>query len=58
MARMARAHNDVQVLCLGGRVVGVGLALEIVRIFLTTEAQGGRHARRVGKINALDEKED
>jgi ribose 5-phosphate isomerase B len=57
MARMAREHNDAQILCLGGRVIGVGLALAIVDIFLTTEAQGGRHARRVGKINALDEKE-
>jgi ribose 5-phosphate isomerase B len=56
MARMAREHNDAQVLCLGGRVIGVGLALAIVDVFLTTEAQGGRHARRVGKINALDEK--
>ncbi len=57
MARMAREHNDAQVLCLGGRVIGVGLALEIVGVFLNSEAQGGRHARRVGKINALDEKE-
>ncbi|MBN1813194.1 MAG: ribose 5-phosphate isomerase B [Anaerolineae bacterium] len=57
MARMAREHNDAQILCLGGRVIGVGLALAIVDVFLTTEAQGGRHARRVGKINALDEKE-
>lgn len=57
MARMAREHNDAQVLCLGGRVIGVGLALAIVDVFLNTEAQGGRHARRVGKINALDEKE-
>jgi ribose 5-phosphate isomerase B len=57
MARMAREHNDAQVLCLGGRVIGVGLALEIVGVFLTTEAQGGRHARRVSKINTLDEKE-
>lgn len=57
MARLAREHNDAQILCLGGRVIGVGLALAIVDVFLTTEAQGGRHARRVGKINALDEKE-
>jgi ribose 5-phosphate isomerase B len=57
MARMAREHNDAQILCLGGRVIGVGLALAIVDVFFTAEAQGGRHARRVGKINALDEKE-
>lgn len=56
MARMARQHNDAQILCLGGRVVGVGLALDIVQVFLTAEAKGGRHARRVGKINILDEK--
>jgi ribose 5-phosphate isomerase B len=54
MARMARQHNDAQILCLGGRVLGFGSALEIVEVFLTTEAQGGRHARRVQKINALD----
>jgi ribose 5-phosphate isomerase B len=58
MGRMAREHNDAQVLCLGGKVIGVALALEIVDVFLRTEAQGGRHARRVGKINALDEKEE
>jgi ribose 5-phosphate isomerase B len=56
MARMAREHNDAQVLCLGGRVIGIGPALEIVGVFLSSEAQGGRHARRVAKINALDEK--
>jgi ribose 5-phosphate isomerase B len=58
MARMAREHNNAQVLCLGGKVVGVELALEIVSIFLNTEPQGGRHARRVRKINALDDKEE
>lgn len=57
MARMAREHNDAQVLCLGARVLGVGSALEIVQVFLSNKFQGGRHARRVGKINALDEKE-
>jgi ribose 5-phosphate isomerase B len=56
MARMAREHNDAQVLCLGGRVIGFGPALEIVGVFLNSEAHGGRHARRVGKINVLDEK--
>ena len=57
MARMAREHNDAQILCLGGRVVGPGLALDIVQVFLTSEFQGGRHARRVGKIMALQGKE-
>ena len=57
MARMAREHNDAQILCLGGRVIGPGLALDIVRVFLTSKFEGGRHARRVGKINTLDRKE-
>ncbi len=57
MARMAREHNDAQILCLGGRVVGQGLALDIVQAFLTSEFQGGRHARRVNKIMALQGKE-
>jgi ribose 5-phosphate isomerase B len=58
MARMAREHNDAQILCLGGRVVGSGLALDIVQVFLGSEFEGGRHARRVGKMNALDNKEE
>ncbi len=55
MARKAREHNDAQILCLGGRVVGPDLALEIAQTFLAGEFQGGRHARRVGKIARLDE---
>ena len=55
-ARMARAHNDCNVLCLGGRVVGPGLALELVAAFLETEFLGERHAHRVGKIEAIQEK--
>lgn len=51
MSRMAREHNDANVLCLGGRVIGPSLALEIVLAFLAGEYQGGRHARRVGKID-------
>jgi ribose 5-phosphate isomerase B len=57
MARMAREHNDAQILCLGGRVLGIGSALDIVRVFLTSTFLGGRHARRVAKINALERKE-
>ena len=53
-ARMARAHNDANVLALGGRVLGPGLAAEIVRAFFTQDFEGGRHARRVGKIMALE----
>ena len=55
-ARMARAHNNANVLALGGRVLGSGLAGEIVRAFFTQEFEGGRHERRVGKIMALENK--
>jgi len=47
MARMARAHNNANVLCLGERVIGQGLAQDIVRAFLTANFEGGRHLRRV-----------
>ena len=50
-ARMSRAHNDANVLCIGARVIGVGTAIEIVDAFLGTAFEGGRHAGRVGKIN-------
>ncbi len=53
-ARMTRAHNDSNVLTLGARVTGAGLAREIVRIWLSTEYEGGRHARRVAKIALLE----
>jgi ribose 5-phosphate isomerase B len=49
-ARMARAHNDANVLCLGSRVVGIGVAQEIVRAFLQGRFEGGRHAGRVRKL--------
>jgi ribose 5-phosphate isomerase B len=50
-ARMTRLHNDANVLCLGARVVGAGLAEEIVTAFFTTSFEGGRHAGRVAKLN-------
>ncbi len=53
-ARMARAHNDANILCMGGRVLGEGVALDVVRTFLATAFEGGRHARRIGKIAALE----
>jgi ribose 5-phosphate isomerase B len=53
-ARMARQHNDANVLSIGARVVGVGLAEEIVATFLSTEFEGGRHARRVSQLVALE----
>jgi ribose 5-phosphate isomerase B len=49
-AEMARRHNDANVLCMGGRVVGAGVALQIVEVFLKTSFEGGRHQRRVGLI--------
>ena len=54
-ARLARAHNDANVLSLGGRVIGTGLADEILVLFLTTPFEGGRHARRVAQLMALEE---
>jgi ribose 5-phosphate isomerase B len=47
-ARMSREHNDANVLCLGGRVIGPSLAVEIVRTWINTEFAGGRHQRRIG----------
>lgn len=55
MARMARAHNDANILCLGARVVGEGLAEEILDAWLTTAFEGGRHARRLEKIRQIEE---
>ena len=49
-ARMARQHNDANVLCLGSRVVGAGLAEDILTAFCSTAFEGGRHAARVAKI--------
>ncbi|MDF1566203.1 MAG: ribose 5-phosphate isomerase B [Deltaproteobacteria bacterium] len=53
-ARATRAHNDANVLCLGERVVGPGLAEAILDAFLNTPFEGGRHERRVAKISALE----
>ncbi len=55
-ARETRAHNDANILCMGGRVIGSGVARDIVKIWLETRfAHGERHTRRVAKINALDD---
>ncbi len=53
-AKYTRMHNDANVLCLGERVTGEGLALEILDIFLDTAFEGGRHARRLEKLAALE----
>ena len=53
-ARLGREHNDANMLSLGARIVGLEVALACVRAFLEGEFQGGRHARRVAKIRALE----
>lgn len=56
-ARMSREHNDTNVLCLGGRVLGSGLAEDIVKAWLEADFSGEqRHRRRLGKISALETK--
>ena len=54
-ARMIRQHNDANMLSLGARVIGEGLALDIVDAFLTAQFEGGRHATRVDMIVALEQ---
>lgn len=54
-AKYTRLHNDANVLCLGGRVTGPGLAAEIVDLFLAGTYEGGRHDNRLAKIRALEE---
>ena len=53
-AQRARQHNDANVLCLAGEDVDTSVALGIVKTFLTADFEGGRHARRVNKIRALE----
>ena len=54
-ARMSREHNDANVLAMGGRIVAPGLADEIVKLWLDTAFEGGRHQRRVDQISAIEE---
>jgi ribose 5-phosphate isomerase B len=53
-AEYSRRHNDANVLSIGARVVGEGLADEILRVWLTTEFEGGRHQRRIDEIHELE----
>ncbi len=53
-ARMARAHNDANVLCMGARVVGLGIAVEILQAWLLQEFEGGRHRHRVAMMMNID----
>jgi len=57
LARMARSHNDANVLSIGGRIVGTGLAEEIVTTFLGTAFEGGRHQRRVDQLAEIEAEE-
>jgi ribose 5-phosphate isomerase B len=52
-ARMARAHNDANILCLGARVLGSGAAVDILRAWLETDFEGGRHQRRVEMLSGF-----
>jgi ribose 5-phosphate isomerase B len=54
-ARMSREHNDANVLAMGGRIVAPGLADEIVKVWLDTAFEGGRHQRRVDQISAIEQ---
>jgi ribose 5-phosphate isomerase B len=49
---MARLHNDANILAMGGRMLGVGLAMEIVDVFLKTAFEGGRHQSRIEQMDA------
>ncbi|MBE6883042.1 MAG: ribose 5-phosphate isomerase B [Ruminococcaceae bacterium] len=53
-AKFTRLHNDANVLCLGARVVGAGLATEIADLYINTPFEGGRHARRVAQITEIE----
>ncbi|GIN40307.1 ribose 5-phosphate isomerase B [Heyndrickxia oleronia] len=54
-AKATRQHNDTNVLAMGERVIGPGLALEIAKVWLTTEFEGGRHSRRIEKVTNYEE---
>ncbi|MBU4440062.1 MAG: ribose 5-phosphate isomerase B [Acetobacterium sp.] len=56
MAEMSREHNDANVLVLGARVLGEGLAMRIVKVWLETEFAGGRHQRRIDQIHEIEKK--
>lgn len=53
-ARMSRLHNDSNILVMGERVIGKGVALDMVKTWLETEFEGGRHLKRIEKINQID----
>lgn len=53
-AKYTRLHNDANIIAMGGRVIGAGLACMMVDVFLETEFEGGRHSRRVGLITEIE----
>lgn len=55
-AKYTRLHNNSNVLCLGGRVIGVGTAIELAELFVNTEFEGGRHQNRIDKIAEIENK--
>jgi len=55
MARLTREHNNANILALGGRIIGIELAKEIVSVFLSTDFLGGRHQNRIDKITQYEE---
>lgn len=56
-AKFTRLHNNSNVLCLGGRVIGIGTALELADLFVDTEFEGGRHQKRIDKISEIENSE-
>lgn len=55
-AKYTRLHNNSNVLCLGGRVIGIGTAIELVDLFVDTEFEGGRHQARIDKITVIEQR--
>ena len=53
-AKFTRLHNNANILCLGGRVIGVGTAIELADLFVNTEFEGGRHQLRIDKVMAIE----
>ena len=57
MAQLARMHNDANMVAVGQRIVSPEIALDIIRMFLATDFEGGRHAARIAKIDTLGDVE-
>ncbi|MCQ2477909.1 MAG: ribose 5-phosphate isomerase B [Clostridia bacterium] len=57
-AKYTRLHNNANILCLGGRVIGVGTAIELCDLFIDTSFEGGRHQRRIDKITEIEKNQE